>query len=360
MYGELVIDSGDSNDQNTVPSDWRPLPKTYKSPSKKTERQGSTDEMLDGTKSDNEASAKGALSDDEMESASEMETSSENDDHSTYDDSKFDLGYRFKKKFTGKSGEQETLVGEVTEVLTEERARIVSYHDGNEANEKLHVDDIIDCESVPRFEHSLRTGDKIEFKSYFGKEMTGTVIEIGDSAFTTDTLPMVSTDIGEQLIEKGNEKFRLLDSEYEDAPPRGQWTDISSVNLVRGIMPPLERQERLKNPGERAVEVIQNTPGGNVVLLESAMSQAMRKPLPENLTNARESDVANSPGSHKYEVGTKVKKKFKNKWFDGVVTLRGYEGRVLTYEIHYPEDNDLERITEEKMEDIVVPHRRSL
>merc|ERR1711862_206054 len=77
VYGKLAVDNGDSNDENTVPPGWKPFPKTYISPSKKTESQGSTDEMLDRTKSDNDASAEEELSDNEMESAGVMETSSE-------------------------------------------------------------------------------------------------------------------------------------------------------------------------------------------------------------------------------------------------------------------------------------------
>ena len=112
------------------------------------------------------------------------------------------------------------MTGKVIKVLASERARIVQY--GSIENcEKLHVEDLMDCDSVPEFEYSLRIGDKIEFKGYFGNTMTGAFTEIGNSRFRTDTLKMVSTDTGEQLVEKGNERFRVVESKHEDAPPRG-------------------------------------------------------------------------------------------------------------------------------------------
>jgi len=167
---------------------------------------------------------------------------------------------------------------------------------------------------------------------------------------------MVSTDTGEQLVEKANEYFQVVESIHGDAPPRGQWTDIRSVNLIRGKQSPLERSKQRQHTVERVAGVIENTPGGKEALLKVATCQAVQRPLPEHLANQHK--------TFKYEIGTKIRKMFGNKWYPGVVTKRGVEGNQNTYEIHYPEESneesDIECITEEAMEKIVVRTRNSL
>ena len=95
---------------------------------------------------------------------------------------------------------------------------------------------------MPIFEHSLRTGDEVEYNVYIRRVVAATIVGIVDGWLKNDKLLLVRTDAFDQMNEDYNKRFKIVSSKSKDAPPKGEWMRLSKVNFVRGKFSPKEKE----------------------------------------------------------------------------------------------------------------------
>lgn len=132
--------------------------------------------------------------------------------------------------------------------------------------------------------YSLRVGDKIRSRTYFpalnnGNEFVeGIVTEI--VSVGTFGYPAVRTDGGVActLDYEDCPHFQLIQSDHNDAPPKGKGTSLQKVNLVEGKLDEIALKETRKRLAD---ETIQKTPGGvEMQALVASLGSAKKQKLP--------------------------------------------------------------------------------
>ena len=138
-------------------------------------------------------------------------------------------------------------------------------------------------DEIPKFKHSLRVGDKIQHKRWENgncedRMVKVTVVKIGDSSNSNDTLPAVTTtNLYAILDEDINPDFCILESVHDDAPPVGQWTNVNEVNLIRGQLKTDESTTRSRKARGSANDIIRNSIGGDQVAFKAVCLERRKK-----------------------------------------------------------------------------------
>ncbi len=145
----------------------------------------------------------------------------------------------------------------------------------------------------------LRAGDKIKFKTYLHPVTVATITEIGPSLWINDDRYTVYTD--KPLIPFGdtiyNSDFSIVESKFNDAPPKGKWLNVDDVILVEGKL--VNSKSKLEISCE---EITRNTPEGRCMdALAKACEEARKSlaPLPSD------SSTQSSGMSHQAEIAEK-------------------------------------------------------
>ena len=134
----------------------------------------------------------------------------------------------------------------------------------------------MDCGSSNHL-YSLHPGDIIEYYDLATIHSSPTVVRatvtsIVDSCFQNEKCTVItSAELFHPLDMQHNDRFRIVSSNYKDAPLPGKWTSLNKVNLgVKGKIPvPKCRYTQTKN--------IAATPGGKVVEAFAALANASGK-----------------------------------------------------------------------------------
>ena len=227
---------------------------------------------------------------------------------------RYGIGYKFDQlcsSLVRKKGlsEIEVVKGEVIEVL-KNGMRKVTYDDLDMADDYLHVDNIKQFMASPKFQYSLRVGDLIEFKKFdeqnglrvVNENVQGKVKKIAKPFWTTDILPDIETYHSSPFGEvSGNTMFRVVESSYEDVPPKDQWISLYMVNLVYGSLDQSE-EVKAKKRKVNSKETLRNSIGGTEAAFKAAVYMGMSKPMKEKSANIYEAGLQSELSAQKDKV----------------------------------------------------------
>ena len=143
--------------------------------------------------------------------------------------------------------------------------RVVSFEDPDMDKKVLSTEDILHYEELPKHKYTLRVGDKITY--YTRAIVPGTragvhtevVTTIAESAFKDTNVRRIITA---NMYHKVEGYFQVVESEHQDAPPKGKWMVRHQVNLEIGK---LENSDEIRKERRRkSAELVRQSKMGKV------------------------------------------------------------------------------------------------